>query len=119
MEQLLAGHRCSAVAVANDMLCLGVYDALAAAGLRVGADISVTGFNDMPFVERISPALTTIRIQHAEMGRQAAEILLSEMTSSSPVPREIVLEPQLVVRSSSAPVPTRGPTEPCFDPVRI
>jgi LacI family transcriptional regulator len=103
MDQLLAAHPCSAVAVANDMLCLGVYDALAAAGLRVGADISVTGFNDMPFVDRISPALTTIRIQHAEMGRQAAEILLAEMAASKPTPREIVLEPQLVVRSSSAP----------------
>jgi LacI family transcriptional regulator len=109
MERLLAAHRCSAVAVANDMLCLGVYDALAAAGLRVGADISVTGFNDMPFVERISPPLTTIRIQHAEMGRQAAEILLGEMASSRPTPREITLEPQLVVRSSSAPAPTTGP----------
>lgn len=119
MEQLLAGHRCSAVAVANDMLCLGVYDALAAAGLRVGVDISVTGFNDMPFVERISPALTTIRIQHAEMGRQAAEILLAEMTSSRSAPREIVLEPQLVVRSSSAPAHTTGPTAPHSAPLRI
>ena len=103
MDQLLVAHPCSAVAVANDMLCLGVYDALAAAGLRVGADVSVTGFNDMPFVDRISPALTTIRIQHAEMGRQAAEILLAEMAASKPAPREIVLEPQLVVRSSTAP----------------
>ena len=119
MEQLLAVHRCSAVAVANDMLCLGVYDALAAADLRVGADISVTGFNDMPFVERISPALTTIRIQHAEMGRRAAEILLAEMMSSKFVPREIVLDPQIVVRSSSAPVPTTWPTAPCADLLRI
>jgi LacI family transcriptional regulator len=118
MERLLAEHRCSAVAVANDMLCLGVYDALAAAGLRVGVDVSVTGFNDMPFVNRISPALTTIRIQHAEMGRQAAEMLLAEMAATKPENREIVLEPELVVRSSSAPVPTLGPRHPHFDPAQ-
>jgi LacI family transcriptional regulator len=48
MERLLAGPAFTAVAVANDMLCLGVYDALEAAGLGVAADVSVTGFNDMP-----------------------------------------------------------------------
>jgi LacI family transcriptional regulator len=101
------------------MLCLGVYDALAAAGLRVGVDISVTGFNDMPFVDRISPALTTIRIQHAEMGRQAAEILLAEMTSLNPAPRDIVLEPQLVIRSSSAPATAMMLARSCSDLVRI
>lgn len=119
MEQLLAAHPCSAVAVANDMLCLGVYDALAAAGLRVGADISVTGFNDMPFVDRISAALTTIRIQHAEMGRHAAEILLAEMAASKPAAREIVLQPQLVVRSSSAPASASVPPRLSPDQMRI
>jgi LacI family transcriptional regulator len=103
MEELLAQHQVTAVAVANDMLCLGVYDALAAAGLRVGIDVSVTGFNDMPFVDRISPSLTTVRIQHAEMGRQAAEVLLAEMTSPAPASRDIVLEPEFVVRESSGP----------------
>ena len=73
----------------------------------------------MPFVEWISPALTTIRIQHAEMGRQAAEILLAEMTSLNPAPREIVLEPQLVVRSSSAPATTMMLARSCSDLVRI
>jgi LacI family transcriptional regulator len=79
MERLLAGPAFTAVAVANDMLCLGVYDALEAAGLGVAADVSVTGFNDMPYVDRIHPALTTVRIQHAEMGRQAAAMLLGDL----------------------------------------
>ncbi|MGG5811030.1 LacI family DNA-binding transcriptional regulator [Falsiroseomonas sp. CW058] len=103
MARLLGGPPFTAVVAANDMLCLGVYDALAAAGLRPGADISVTGFNDMPFVDRIHPALTTIRIQHAEMGRQAATLLLDEMADPSARRRDIRLVPELVIRASTAP----------------
>jgi LacI family transcriptional regulator len=100
-EALLQGPRFTALAAANDMLCLGAYDALAAAGLRVPEDVSVTGFNDMPFVDRVAPPLTTVRIQHAEMGRRGAELLLGEL--AEPADRQdIVLEPELVVRGSTA-----------------
>jgi LacI family transcriptional regulator len=102
MAELLAGPAFTALAVANDMLCLGVYDALDEAGLRVGSDISVTGFNDMPFVDRISPPLTTVRIQHAEMGRQGAELLLAEMAEPGVSRQDILLQPELVVRRSTA-----------------
>ena len=108
MTALLDGAGCTAVAVANDMLCLGVYDAMEAAGRRVAADISVTGFNDMPFVDRIHPALTTIRIQHDAMGRQAACILLAEMADPAAARQDIRLVPELVIRASTAP-PAKGP----------
>jgi LacI family transcriptional regulator len=101
MERLLQGPAFTAVAVANDMLCLGVYDALEAAGLAVGRDVSVTGFNDMPFVDRIAPALTTVRIQHAEMGRQAAALLLEAIAGAAARARQVVLQPELVVRAST------------------
>jgi LacI family transcriptional regulator len=103
MELLLRQAPFTAVAVANDMLCFGVYDALSAAGLRVGVDVSVTGFNDMLFVDRINPPLTTVRIQHAEMGRRAAEVLLTEMEGLAKPSPDIVLKPELVARQSSAP----------------
>ncbi len=102
-EEVLRGPPVTAIAAANDMLCLGVYEALAAAGLQVGRDMSVTGFNDMPFVDRISPPLTTVRIQHAEMGRQAADVLLAELGGEPDPARDITLAPLLVVRGSSAP----------------
>ncbi len=102
MAKLLEGPSFTAVVAANDMLCLGAYDALAAAGLRPGADISVTGFNDMPFVDRISPGLTTVRIQHAEMGRQAATLLLEEIDTPGAPHRDIRLTPELVIRGSTA-----------------
>lgn len=102
-EEVLRGPPVTAIAAANDMLCLGVYEALAAAGLQVGRDMSVTGFNDMPFVDRISPPLTTVRIQHAEMGRQAADVLLAELGGQPDPARDITLAPLLVARGSSAP----------------
>lgn len=101
MRRLLEGPPFTAVAVANDMLCLGVYDVLAEAGLEVPGDVSVTGFNDMPFVDRIAPPLTTVRIQHAEMGRRGAEQLLAEMAEPEARRREVLLEPALVIRAST------------------
>ncbi len=98
----------TAIVCANDMLCLGAYDAIAARGLAVGRDISVTGFNDMPFVDRICPPLTTVRIQHAEMGRSAAEMLLEEITRPGGTRRDLRLGPTLVVRGSCAGGPGRA-----------
>ncbi|QYU70845.1 LacI family transcriptional regulator [Leptolyngbya sp. 15MV] len=102
MQRLLAGPTFTAVAVANDMLWLGAYDALAEVRLNVPRDVSITGFNDMPFVNRISPPLTTMRIQHAEMGRRGAEQLLREMAGEQARPTDDLLEPILVVRGSTA-----------------
>ena len=98
---LLVGPPVTAVVAANDMLCLGLYDALAEAGLRPGADLSVTGFNDMPFVDRINPPLTTIRIQHDEMGRRGAALLLERLTSDANQGQSVRLTPSLVIRSST------------------
>lgn len=103
MRSLLIGPYFSAVVAANDMLCLGIYDALAEVGLKVGADISVTGFNDMPFVDRIAPPLTTVRIQHAAMGEQAATLLLADIAQPGSAAAQIRLAPELVVRDSTRP----------------
>jgi LacI family transcriptional regulator len=102
MRRLLDGSPFTAVAAANDMLCLGAYDALAEAGRTVPGDVAITGFNDMPFVNRITPALTTVRIQHAEMGRRGAEQLLCEMADPSAPRDEVLLEPELIIRASTA-----------------
>lgn len=109
MAALLAGGApFTAVVAANDMLCLGAYDALAAAGLRVGVDISVTGFNDMPFVDRIHPGLTTVRIQHAAMGREAAGLLLAEIAAPDAPRQDLRLVPELIIRASTRAPPTES-----------
>jgi LacI family transcriptional regulator len=81
-------------------------DALREAGLQVPQDVSVTGHNDMPLMDRVEPALTTVRIQHHEMGRAAAQLLLQAMANPARADTTIVLRPELVVRQSTAAAPT-------------
>ncbi len=92
----------TAVVAANDLLALGCYDALKERGLSCPNDLSITGFNDMPFMDKLSPSLTSIRIPHDEIGRQAAELLLSQIKTPTSAERTIItLKPELVVRDST------------------
>ncbi len=91
----------TALVAANDLLALGCYDELARRGLVCPRDVSVIGFNDMPFADRFNPPLTTVRIQQRSMGEQAARLLLETLAGDTRV-RSIRLEPELVVRGSTA-----------------
>ncbi|MFQ5660557.1 MAG: LacI family DNA-binding transcriptional regulator [Gammaproteobacteria bacterium] len=114
----LAGYQClcdilknrkrfTAVVSANDLLALGCYDALKEKGLRCPEDVSVTGFNDMPFVNRFAPPLTTLHIPHYDLGVQAAQLLLERIREPDKAAKTIKLEPRLVVRHSTAVPPKR------------
>ena len=92
----------TAVIAANDLLALGCYDAMAERGLSCPADISVTGFNDMPFMNRLSPPLTSLRIPHGEIGSQAATLLLERIRNVESKVRTVNLLPELIVRASTA-----------------
>jgi LacI family transcriptional regulator len=106
-EQLIAaGREFTAVAAANDLLALGCYDVFAEHGVRCPEDVSVVGFNDMPFADRFQPPLTTIHIPHYEIGAAAAELILERLQDGEAERRQIRLEPKLVVRSSTAPATT-------------
>ncbi len=93
----------TAVVAANDLLALGCYDALAERGLSCPENMSVTGFNDTPFMDRVSPALTTVRIPLNRMGATAAGLLLKLIREPGTGPSTIKLEPTLVIRDSTAP----------------
>jgi LacI family transcriptional regulator len=86
----------------NDLLALGVYDALAARGLNCPADVSVVGHNDMPYVDMLSPPLTTVRIAQREIGNQAARLLLDAIAAPAARSERVMLEPRLIVRGSTA-----------------
>ncbi|MGI9569483.1 MAG: LacI family DNA-binding transcriptional regulator, partial [Desulfobulbia bacterium] len=96
----------TAIVAANDRLAIGAVDALKEIGLHCPRDISVTGFNDMPFADRLQPSLTTVKIQSYEAGYRASEILLSEIASSAGnhKVRHEVLPVELIVRESTGPV---------------
>lgn len=90
----------TAIVAANDLLALGCYDALRAAGLRCPDDLSIVGHNDMPLVDMVDPPLTTVRIRHHEMGAEAARLLLRQIADATAA-FDVVLRPDLVVRAST------------------
>ncbi len=96
----------TAIVAANDLLALGTYKAIREMGQRVGEDISVTGYNDMPLVDLMEPGLTSVRVPYREMGAEAARRLLLNMRSSSPEVTEVRLTPKLAVRGSTGLVAT-------------
>jgi len=102
---LKKGREFTAVIAANDLLALGCYDALREAGLSCPGDISVTGFNDMPFIDRLTPPLTSLHIPHEEIGRQAAKLLLEAIHNPDSPVRTVNLLPDLIVRGSTAAAP--------------
>ena len=102
-ELLARGAEFTAIVAGNDLMALGCYDALAEHGVRCPDDVSVVGFNDMPFADRFQPALTTVRIPHYEIGAAGADLMLALLRGQDVLPQEILLAPELVVRASSAP----------------
>ncbi|GFJ92917.1 LacI family DNA-binding transcriptional regulator [Phytohabitans rumicis] len=81
----------TAVLAGNDMLALGCYDVLAERGLSCPGDLSIVGFNDMPFIDKLSPPLTSVRIPHYELGAEAARLLLTEIQEPGRHPRSVLL----------------------------
>lgn len=90
------------IVAANDLLALGCYEALNERRLSCPKDVSVTGYNDSPFVDLLTPPLTTVRIPQREIGLQAARLLLQRIEEHSSATTDVVLRPQLVVRRSTA-----------------
>jgi LacI family transcriptional regulator len=93
----------TAVAAANDLLALGCLDVLSERGVACPDAISVVGFNDMPFAARFQPPLTTVRIPHYDIGAEAAELMLEKLREPDAEPKHVRLQPELVVRASTAP----------------
>lgn len=105
-EALLgSGADFTAIVASNDLIALGCYDVLAGRGMSVPADVSVTGYNDMTFIDRVAPPLTTIAVAYREMGATAARRLLTMLTDrGEPPPHDpVLLPPELVIRGSTAP----------------
>jgi LacI family transcriptional regulator len=72
------GGRPTAFIAMNDRVALGVYQALATAGLRVPDDVSVVSFDDSDLAGWLNPGLTSVGLPHFELGRTAVELLLDE-----------------------------------------
>jgi LacI family transcriptional regulator len=93
----------TAIAAANDMLAVGCYEAIDEAGLSCPGDVSVVGFNNMPFIDRLRPPLTTVAFPHYELGTEAAAMLLARLAGPPAGPAAaVLLAPALIARGSVA-----------------
>jgi LacI family transcriptional regulator len=106
---LAAGEPFTALFAFNDVSAIGAIHALKDAGLRVPADVSVVGFDDIESAGYMGPGLTTVRQPLQEMGRKAAEAVLARIGQpaaewAAEVGR-IVVAPELVVRETTGPAP--------------
>ncbi|NBM14610.1 LacI family DNA-binding transcriptional regulator [Streptomyces sp. GC420] len=95
--------RPTAVFCANDLLALGVLQALYGAGVSVPDDVALVGYDDIEFASAAAVPLTSVRQPAFQMGRLAAELLIEETGDDAGEHRHqrIVLQPELVVRDSS------------------
>ena len=98
-------HGCpqTAVVCGNDLIALGAIEAIRKLGGRVPSDFSVVGHNDMPFMDLVYPALTTVHVHTDLMGQEAADVLIQRMNDpQGAVPAYRLLHPDLVLRDSTA-----------------
>lgn len=92
----------TAVIACNDLMALGVISAAQTLGMRVGEDVAVAGFDDIPLAEHAQPPLTTVRQPIYEIGRRICRMLVQLLIEGSLEERQVILQPQLVVRESCA-----------------
>jgi LacI family transcriptional regulator len=104
-ELLDRGLGLTAIVAANDLLALGACDVLRERGVACPEQVSVTGFNDMPFADKFNPALTTVRVPHYDLGAEAGRLLLEQLTGPTHLTKRLSLPPTLVPRASTAPPP--------------
>jgi DNA-binding LacI/PurR family transcriptional regulator len=92
----------TAVFVANDPMALGLLRALHERGRRVPEDVSVVGFDDIPEAAYFNPPLTTVRQNFEEVGQRSLALLLDRIAGRRDGPSDVVVEPELIVRQSTA-----------------
>jgi DNA-binding LacI/PurR family transcriptional regulator len=107
-EILQSGFNPTAVICTNDFMALGVLHELREAGLRIPREVSVTGFDNIKLGEISAPALTTLHIPRARIGQLMFQLLREEQDSAGAAGRELIIDPEFVLRGSTGPAPERS-----------
>ena len=94
----------TAMFVGADLIALGVMRHVQSSGRKIPEDLSVVGFDDIPWAQMSSPGLTTVEMPIEDMAGEAVESLLRRIESNVDLRRRVILDVGLVARESSAPV---------------
>ena len=98
----------TAVIAYNDLMALGIIDRLRQRGISVPDDMSVVGFDDVPVASLVSPALTTVQIPLAGMGRRGVDLMVERLEGAVDVTTRSEVPVELIIRNSSS-VPAAVP----------
>jgi len=102
-SMLDSGFRPTAVLAVNDFMAVGALRELRDSGFEVPRDVSLIGFDNIELAEYLSPALTTINIPRRQIGEIIFDALTRAPKKGDPFGRRIQLDPELVLRDSTAP----------------
>ena len=105
-QQPRRAPRPTAICAGNDAIAIEIIEAARSMNLRVPDDLSIIGFDDLPMASVVRPNLTTIRQPLRAIGERAASLLIEQMRGQPPETTDFVhlLQPELVVRQSCAPL---------------
>jgi DNA-binding LacI/PurR family transcriptional regulator len=99
----LVGREVTGILCASDVLALGAVRAVRRLGLRVPEDVSIIGYDDSALMTCMDPPLTTVRQPIEAMGQSVVDLLVQQIGGTGVAPDELLFEPELVVRGSTAP----------------
>lgn len=91
----------SFVHCANDLMAMGLIKGLAEKGLKVPADVSVSGFDDIDGCDRYVPALTTMAVDYEQMAASVVETIMQMLEPTAPEMAHIIIPARLIVREST------------------
>lgn len=94
-------RRPTAMITLVDLIAIGAMRAVKECGLQVGRDIAITGFDDVPIIQYLQPALTSVRQPVWEIGQRVVKMLVLLLESKPPTAQHVLLPPQLIIRESS------------------
>ncbi|HMF59027.1 MAG TPA: LacI family DNA-binding transcriptional regulator [Vicinamibacterales bacterium] len=101
-------RRPDGIFTANDSIAIGLMQVLSSSGIRIPHDIAIVGYDDIDFATSAVVPLTTVRRPGELLGRAAVDLMVDQAEFGSPSVRDMVIQPELVIRASSL----RGSTTP-------
>jgi LacI family transcriptional regulator len=100
-------HPPTAIIASNDLMAFGVMDAAKAAGLTIGHDISIVGFDDIFMASQVHPTLTTVRQPLHDMGEMALDMLVTLLHGRTVLNPRRELPTELIIRESTGRAPQK------------
>lgn len=100
--EILSKHTdVTAIIASNDLMALGTMNAARELGYKIGRDVAVTGFDDVPLASHAHPPLTTVRQPIYDIGRQICRMLVQSINNIPLENDRVLLKPEIVIRASS------------------